>query len=701
MTYDRLRNVGISAHIDSGKTTLTERMLFYCGRIHAMREVRGSDGGATMDSTEIERKRGITIASAATSVRWLDHFVNVIDTPGHVDFTVEVERSLRVLDGAVLVLCAVGGVQSQTLTVDRQMKRYEVPRIALINKMDRPGGDYIGVVEQLKDRLHANPVVLQMPIFVDDKFCGVIDLLTMEAVYFEGQHGERVCRRSIPELDLQRATAARVELVETLAMLDDNLLETWLADRTPDTESLRRVVRRGTVARQLTPVLLASAHKNKGVQELLDAITYYLPSPTERDVYAYRRPESEDREPSKVLLSCRRDAPLVAMAFKTVVESFGQLTFVRIYQGQVRSGAVYRNARTGASVRFGRLVRLHADEREEIGVAEAGDIIGVVGMECASGDTFVGKGTDLSLENILVADPVVQWSIATKRREDTEKMAKALDRFRREDPTFRVSSDPHTGETLIAGMGQLHLEVYVERLESDFRCETVVGPPRVAYKERPTMDVEFDYRLKKQNGGLGAFAHIIGRLEVLPEESNDDFVFESLVVGGRIGRSFIAAARDGFREALSSGPLGKHDVIGVKMTLLGGGEHEKDSSEMSFRKAARDAMRDVILPQAEVVLLEPIMKVEIECPIDFQGAVSGHLSRRRGVVSSVGGNGEHCEIVAEAPLAELFDYVGELRSMTEGKGTFTMEPLAYRPVPREVEQRVLAERDKPGSRHIA
>lgn len=699
MTLDRLRNVGISAHIDCGKTTLTERMLFYSGRIHAMHEVRG-DVGATMDSTEIERDRGITISSAATRFRWNDHDINLIDTPGHIDFTVEVERSLRVLDGAVMVLCAVGGVQSQTLTVDRQMKRYGVPRIALINKMDRQGASPQRVVAQLRDRLGANPVAVQLPIGEGDEFEGVIDLIEMRAVSFDGPDGKDVTRGVVPDHLRQAAQAARDELIDAVAMLDDTVMSGLLDGRAPSVGELRRVIRDATVSRQLTPVLFASAFKNCGVQEVLDAINLYLPSPSDREVTA-SHVIGDDREANEVELVADATEPLVAMAFKTIVEPFGQLTFLRIYQGTVHRGDSVRNVRTGAKTRIGRLVRMHAQQRQEITSAGAGDIVGVMGIRCASGDTLTAGTADLVLENIVVAEPVLQRSIAPQRREDSQRLSKALDQFRREDPTFRVTSDPETGETLIAGMGQLHLEVYAERLKSEHRCRCLLGRPRVAYQERPTKPVDFEYRLKKQNGGAGSFAHIIGRLEVLSDPAEDDFVFEDQVVGGCISKSFVAAVREGCREALVCGPLGKYQVVGVKVVLTGGGEHEKDSSEMSFRKAARDAMKELALPQSGIRLWEPVMELRVELPAIHQGTVTGHLVRLRGQITEVETLGEACEIVAEVPLAELFDYANELRSLTQGEGAFSMQPVAHLPVPTAVQQSVLRQRSDSSGRVVA
>jgi elongation factor G len=690
-TQKRLRNIGISAHIDSGKTTLTERMLYYCGRVRKMREVHGG-GGATMDSDPVERKRGITINSAATTIGWRDHQINVIDTPGHVDFTVEVERSLRVLDGAVLVLCSVGGVQSQSLTVDRQMRRYGVPRIAMINKMDRMGADPARVVAQMRAKLNTNAVALQLPIGLESDFVGVIDLIAMQAVYFDGEMGETVRRESVPVELREQATRARRQMLESLAMLDDRLMQRLLAEEEIPESEIRRVVRTATLAHQLTPVLMGSAYQNKGVQEVLDAVTMYLPSPADREIVA-----NEIAGNAQVQLHSDESLPLVAMAFKTVVEKFGQLTYLRVYQGLVERGGTYRNARTGKSIRFGRLVKIHADQTEEIDSATAGEIVGVIGVECATGDTFTDPELRVSLSNILVAEPVVKLSIEPRQRPDSTKLAKALDRFRREDPTFQVTTDPDTGETLIAGMGQLHLEVYIDRIESDYDCPCVVGKPSVAYQERPTRAVDFVHRLKKMNGGQGQFAHLVGRMELIADDSEESFLFEDEITGGRIERKFISAARQGFASSLRKGPLGEFEVVGVKVTLQDGAQHEKDSNEFSFKNCAAEAMQKVILPKAAIALWEPVVHLEVTADSHWQGTITADMSRKRGLIKSSEVSSNECTIVAEVPLAELFDYATEIRSMTSGTGSFQMTPAGFRQVPAQIQQKVLSELGEKGS----
>ncbi len=693
----KLRNIGISAHIDSGKTTLTERILYYSGRIHRIQEVKGNDGGATMDFMDLERERGITIASAATSVEWRApdgtvHPVNVIDTPGHVDFTVEVERSLRVLDGAVLVLCAVGGVQSQSLTVDRQMKRYGVPRIAFINKMDRTGANPASVTEQIREKLKVTAVPLQIPMGAEADFEGVIDLVGMKAVYFDGERGETVRREEIPEKFKAEAEAARAEMLETLSLYSDDLMEALLEERDVSEAEVHSLIREATLAREITPVMMGTAFKDKGVQELLDAVCRYLPSPLDREIEANVPDEVDEKgDPVKVPLVQDPEAPLVAMAFKTVVETFGQLTYFRVYQGKIEKGQTYTNVRTGRSVRFGRMVRMHANDRAEIEVAKAGDIIAVVGVDCASGDTFCGDGIRVALENIYVADPVIRLSVEPAKRDDADKLGKALDRFRREDPTFQVTTDEETGQTIIAGMGQLHLDVYIERIRREYKCECLVGEPRVAYRETPTKRVEYDHRHKKQTGGSGQYAHMKGYIEPLPEDAEEPYEFVDEVTGGRIPREYIPSIDHGFKRALQKGPLCECEVVGVRAIVQDGSYHEVDSSEMAFKIASFNCMRDA-LKKSGMALQEPIMQIEIESPEEYQGPISGHLSSKRGIITSSEVREGTVVILAEVPLAEMFDYANELRSMTQGKGGFSMEFLRYKQVPKSIQEEVVAKR---------
>jgi len=688
------RNIGISAHIDSGKTTLTERILFYAGRIHKIVEVRSGGGGPTMDHMELEQERGITITSAATSVEWKNTSINIIDTPGHVDFTVEVERSLRVLDGAVLVLCSVGGVQSQSLTVDRQMKRYGIPRIAFINKMDRTGADPDSVIQQIKDKLGANAVPLQIPIGSEANFKGVVDLIRMQAAYFDGEQGEEIRYEEIPEELVEKAKAARAHMLEEVSMFDDKLMEAVLGEEEVDEKHLRKIIRLATIDQAIVPVMMGSAYKNKGVQELLDGVEFYLPSPLDRDMSALdvSSLEEEGAEPKRVPLSKNPDDPLVCMAFKTVVEQFGQLTYTRIYQGTIKKGESYVNARTGQSTRFGRLVRMHSNDREDLDEAGPGDIIAVVGMDCASGDTFLGDGINVTLENIFVADPVIRLSIEPSNRDDADKLAKALERFRREDPTFHVASDEETGQTIIAGMGQLHLEVYIERILREYKCECKIGEPRVSYRERPTVGVEYSYRHKKQSGGSGQFADVRGVMEVIPEEENIAYEFENEISQGRIPREYIPAVDKGFQRAMVKGPLIGSEVVGVRMKLEDGSYHDVDSSEMAFNIAGFDCLRKLLREEAKVALQEPIMLMEVEAPDEFQGSVTGHISSKRGIVNSSEVKAGTVYLTAEVPLAAMFDYANELRSMTQGKGTFSMEFCKYSQVPKSLQDEVIEKR---------
>ncbi|GAB5402343.1 MAG: elongation factor G [Aureliella sp.] len=680
---ERLRNIGISAHIDSGKTTLTERMLYYCGRIHEIHDVRGADGvGATMDSDPIERRRGITISSAVTSVDWNEHRLQIIDTPGHVDFTVEVERSLRVLDGAVLVLCSVGGVQSQSYTVDQQMRRYGVPRIAFINKMDRAGADPIRVVNEMRDHLKTNAIAVQMPIGTADTFAGVIDLIAMQAVVFEGEYGEVVRREPIPDALRNAAESARSNMLDELALSDDRFMSELLDDVEPSVDVIRQAIRRATLAHKITPVLFGSAGRNCAVQELLDAVVHYLPSPIDRTVTAHL-PSSADA--AKVELNSNPAEPAVAMAFKTIVEDYGPVTFVRVYQGTIEKGGTYVNSRTGKQVRFPKLVRVHANQRTEIASAMAGDLCGVVGLDSVLGETYVTlDGPKVALESIVVAKPVLHLSIEPERREDQDRLVKALDRFRRQDPTFGFGTNPESGQLLISGMGRLHLDVYVQRLKDDHNCQVRVGRPQVAYRERPTQAVPFVYRYKKQNGGQGQFAQIAGRLEPLPIDSGLDFEFIDEVKGGRISQHFIPAIRDGAAEALSRGLIGDYPVVGVRVVIEDGVEHEKDSSELAFNRCAWEALRNEVLPRAELELLEPVVQLDVAVPAEFQGGVAASLARKRGTISASQETEGSCEIEARVPLVEVLDYANEIRSLTQGKGTFSMSPSGYDSVPANI-----------------
>ena len=684
---DKIRNIGISAHIDSGKTTLSERMLYYTGRIHRMQEVHGDGAGATMDHMLLEKERGITITSAATSVPWQGHRINLIDTPGHVDFTVEVERSLRVLDGAVLVLCAVGGVQSQSLTVDRQMKRYHVPRLAFINKLDRTGADPLRVCQEVRDKLHTDAFLLQLPIGLGSEFAGVVDLITQQTIYFEGDDGETVRYAPIPEALVKQASTSRTHMLESLAIYSDELMELLLSEETVPESLIHNVIRDAVGQQGATPVLLGSAYRNKGVQPLLDAVVRYLPSPLEREMDALVL----DADQRRMKLQPTPWQPAVAMAFKIVDDPFGQLTFLRVYQGTLSKGTTYVNQRTGRKERFSRIVRMHADQREEIEQATAGDIVAVIGIEGASGDTYADRARFCSLERMFVPEPVIKVAVRPKNRGDADKLGKALTRFRREDPTFRMFSDEETGELLMAGMGELHLEVYIERIRREYKVQVQVGPPKVGYREAPSREYGFNFKHKKQTGGAGQYAHIVGRLEPFPTEENESFSFQDNIVGGRIPKQFLPAIEAGFRDCLKKGPLAEFPVVNLKVVIDDGSYHQEDSSEMAFRVCAQNCFRESF-PQTKPVLLEPIMKVAIECPEDFQGAIMGNLTSRRGMISITDVREGAARIGAEVPLAEMFGYATDLRSMTQGQGTFSMELDCYRRLPASIQETIVAEK---------
>ena len=689
MDLSKLRNIGISAHIDSGKTTLSERILFYAGRIHRIQEVKGDGDGATMDHMDLERERGITITSAATSVEWKGNPINLIDTPGHVDFTVEVERSLRVLDGAVLVLCSVGGVQSQSMTVDRQMKRYKVPRLAFINKMDRTGANFDRVVQQLRDKLDVDAVPMQLPIGKEDKLQGVIDLVAMKAIYFDGDNGETVREEEIPADLKEQAAEARHAMLESLSMYSDTLMEKLLSEEPVGDDEIHAVVKSAVQSQSITPVFCGSAYKNKGVQPLLDAVNRYLPSPLERKVYA----KKWDNPDETFELDADPEKPLVSMAFKIVDDPYGQLTFVRIYQGKLVKGESYYNQRTQQKQRFSRIVRMHSDKREEIDSAEAGDIVAVMGVDAASGDTYASENKYCSLESMFVPEAVIKMAISPTKRDGLDRLSKALQRFVREDPTFKVSTDDETGETVIAGMGELHLDIYVERIRREYKVDVEVGAPKVSYREAPTRPTDYDYKHKKQTGGSGQFAHIVGSLEPLPEDAEDNFEFVNKVVGGRVPKEYIPSVEKGFRFSMDKGPIAGFPIVGVRATLADGSYHDVDSSDMAFQLCARAGFREAFL-NTKPVLLEPIMKLEVEVPADFQGAVTGELNKRRGLIVSTETVGNSSTIIAEVPLAETFGYSTDLRSLTQGQGVFSMEFCKYGQMPANVQKEVVEERKK-------
>ncbi len=681
---ENVRNIGISAHIDSGKTTLTERILYYTGRIHKIQEVKGSGDGATMDHMELEKERGITITSAATSVKWHTTDINIIDTPGHVDFTIEVERSLRVLDGAILVLCGTSGVQSQSITVDRQMKRYQVPALAFINKLDRAGSNAYRVTDQLREKLGHNAVMMQIPMGSEADLAGIIDLVVMKAYFFDGEKGDDVREEEIPADYLDKAKEYRGIMLDKISMFSDEIMERMLEEKEISTELIRATVRKATIARTLTAVHMGSAYKNKGVQLLLDAVERYLPSPLDRHYFATDNDSGE-----KVEIMPDRTLPLVAMAFKITDEAYGQLTYTRIYQGTLKKGETHFNPRMNKKQRIGRIVRMHAADKEELETAEAGDIIAMVAVECASGDTYCDDRLNVSLESIFVPEPVIELALKPEKQDDLVKISKALNRFMKEDPTFRVFVDPESNETLIRGMGELHLEIYVERIKREYKANVIVGQPKVNYREAPQIAANFDYKHKKQTGGSGQYAHVVGRLTPLPEDSEVKYVFENNCVGGSIPKEFIPGCEKGFAESVVKGPLGGFQVINTKIELDDGGFHPVDSSEMAFKIAARAAFKEAFLA-SKPVLLEPIMRVEVETPTDFQGPVQGDLSSRRGFLLGSDMRDDYTVIIAEIPLAELFGYSTDLRSATQGKASFSMEFSKYRPVPSSIQEQIVS-----------
>ncbi len=679
---NRIRNIGISAHIDSGKTTLTERILFYTGRIRAIHEVRGKDGvGATMDSMELERERGITIQSAATYTVWKDHHINIIDTPGHVDFTIEVERALKVLDGAILVLCAVAGVQSQSITVDRQMRRYSVPRIAFVNKCDRSGANPARVTEQLRDKLKLNAVMMQIPIGLEDKLEGLVDLVTMKAIRFEGDNGEKLVEGEIPA-DLQlEAEARREAMLDAVSMFSDELMEAILEENVTE-DMIHSAVRRGVLDGDLAPVYMGSAYKNKGVQLLLDAVLRYLPAPP--DITNTALKVEADGSESELTLSSSADDPLVANAFKLEEGSYGQLTYVRIYQGMLKKGTDIYNSRTGRKVKVGRIGRMHSDQMEDIESASCGDIIALFGIDCASGDTFTG-GERISLSSMHVPEPVVSLAVTPVDNKASAKMSKALHRFTREDPTFRAMVDGETGDTIISGMGELHLEVYIQRIQREFGAEVSTGAPQVKYRETMTREVEFSYTHKKQTGGSGQYAKVEGSLA--PSEDGE-FHFENKVVGGRIPSEYIGACEKGFATSLTEGRYIGHPVQGLKVRLVDGAFHAVDSSDMAFTTACRAAFREFYL-QGKPVALEPLMLVSIEGPSEYQGDIIKTLMQRRGVIVGTTEDQGFIRVDANVPLAEMFGYATVLRSATAGKAEFTMEFARYAPAPTDVAEELV------------
>jgi len=681
---ENVRNIGIMAHIDAGKTTVTERILFYSGRTHRVGEVH--DGAATMDFMEQERERGITITSAATACMWNDNRINIIDTPGHVDFTVEVERSLRVLDGAVAVFCAVAGVQPQSETVWRQADRYRVPRIAFINKMDRVGADFHKAIGTMKARLGAVPVPLQMPVGAEDQFRAVIDLVTMEMIQWAGNDVNTIIERlEIPAEFREEAEAWRHELVEAAAECDDELMEKYLAEEPITNEELKAAIRKGCLGRKMTPVLAGTALKNKGVQLLLDAVVDYLPCPLDVSEFEGTLPRSPEipviRKPSD-------SEPFAALAFKIATDPHvGKLTFIRVYSGTIEAGGAVLNARTGKRERFGRLLEMHANERTDLKILRTGDIGAVIGCKSTTtGDTLCDQDDPVALMSVDFPEPVVHIAIEPKTKADQDKMSEALQRLSEEDPTFRIRSDEETGQTVISGMGELHLDIIVDRMRREFKVEANVGKPMVAYRESIRKKAEAETRFVRQTGGRGQYGHVV--LSIEPGESGKGFVFESKVVGGVIPKEYIPAVEKGTKEACEGGIISGYPMVDVKVTLTYGSYHEVDSSEMAFQIAGSMAVKEAA-SKAAPVLLEPVMKVEVVSPDEYTGDVIGDLNSRRGRLEGMESEGSTQTIRAFVPLAEMFGYANELRSRTQGRATYAMEFAQYEPAPISVANEVM------------
>jgi elongation factor G len=689
---ERIRNIGISAHIDSGKTTLTERILYYTGRIHRIHEVRGKDGvGAKMDSMDLEREKGITIQSAATYCVWKgtkdnieDVNINIIDTPGHVDFTIEVERALRVLDGAILVLDSGKGVQSQSITVDKQMKRYRVPRIAFVNKMDNPGANYERVADMLKEKLGHHPVKLQVPMGAEAGFKGVIDPIIGKAYFFDGDDGAIIREEEIPAEFAERSKEARQEIIQQVADVDDVLAEKFINEEPVTNDELRAAIRRATLALKMTPVMCGSAFRNKGVQLLLDGVVYYLPNPKEVINEAHDQSKAEE----KVILESDPNKPFVGLAFKLQQDKFGQLTYFRVYQGSITAGdTIYNTSNQMRKVRVPRMFRMHSDDREEIERAECGDIVAFYGVEASSGETFTDGKFNVTLTSMHVPAAVISLAVAPKDRAGEGNFSKALNRFTKEDPTFRVHQDEESQQTIISGMGELHLDIYMERMRREYNCEVVAGKPQVAYRETITQHADFAYTHRKQTGGSGQFARVCGYVEPLPADAVETYEFVDDVVGGAIPREFIPACDKGFKEGIRKGTLIGFPVVGLRCAVNDGLSHAVDSSEMAFKTAALMGFREAYAA-AKPTILEPIMKVEIDVPSEFQGSVVGQVNQRRGAILDTLA-GDTVTVTCEVPLNAMFGYSTDLRSATQGKGNFTMEFSRYAVVPKQEQEEMM------------
>jgi elongation factor G len=682
---DTIRNIGIMAHIDAGKTTTTERILYYTGRTYKMGEVH--EGAAVMDWMEQEQERGITITSAATTTRWLDHTINIIDTPGHVDFTVEVERSLRVLDGAVAVFDAVSGVEPQSETVWRQADKYGVPRIVFINKMDRVGADFFRSIDSIVERLGGNPVALHVPMGVESNFNGMIDVVDMKAIIWHDEDGKEREVVDIPADFQGLADEWHHKMLDVVASEDEELLEKYLEGGDLEPDEIRRVIRKGTINRDFVPVLCGSAFKNKGVQPLLDGIVHYLPSPVDLPAVQGFRPGAEthleERAPSD-------DEPFSALAFKIMSDPYvGKLTYFRVYSGRASKGDAVVNTTTGKKERFGRLLRMHASTQEDIDEVMTGDIVAAVGLKnTKTGDTLAASDQPIQLESMSFPDPVIAVAIEPRTKTDQDKLGEALSRLSEEDPTFRVHSDEETGQTIIEGMGELHLEIIVDRLLREFKVDANVGRPQVAYRETVKRHVrKIEGRLKRQTGGSGMFAHVVVDLE--PTEAGSGFTFVDSVKGGNVPREFIPAVEKGMRDALDGGVLAGYPLVDLRATLVDGSSHSVDSNEMAFRIAGSMALQ-AAAKAAGVKLLEPIMEVEVVTPEDYMGDVIGDLSSRRGKIESMDSRGNSRVVKALTPLAEMFGYATDVRSRTQGRATYTMQFHSYQEVPTSTAEEIVA-----------
>jgi elongation factor G len=679
---ERVRNIGIAAHIDAGKTTTTERILFYSGIIHKIGEVH--EGTAVTDWMEQERERGITITAAAITTSWKDHQINIIDTPGHVDFTIEVERSMRVLDGVIAVFCSVGGVQPQSETVWRQADRYRVPRIAFINKMDRTGANFYRVHDQMRDRLRANAIAIQLPIGAENDFKGIVDLVQMRAYMYNNDQGTDIQQTDIPADMQEKAEEYRVKLVEAVSETDDDLMTKYFEGEELTTDEISTALRKGTIAGTIVPVLCGSAFKNKGVQLMLDAVVDYLPAPTEV-------PPIQGTLLNGDTVERRADdnEPLSALAFKIMADPYGRLTFVRVYSGVLKKGSYILNATKNKKERISRLVVLKADERQDVEELRAGDLGAALGLkDTLTGDTITDDGAPVILESLFIPEPVISVAVEPKTKNDMDKLSKALQSLSEEDPTFRVNVDPETNQTVIAGMGELHLEILVDRMLREFKVEANVGAPQVAYRETIRKGVnKIEGKFIRQSGGKGQYGHVVINLE--PGEPGTGFEFVSKIVGGIVPKEYIGPAEQGMKESCESGVLAGYPLIDVKATLVDGSYHDVDSSEMAFKIAGSMAMKEAVM-KASPVLLEPMMKVEVEVPENYLGDVMGDLNSRRGQIEGMGSEQGIAKVTAKVPLAEMFGYATDIRSKTQGRGIFSMEFSRYEEVPRNVAEAIIA-----------